>query len=326
MSSAPAELVGRTLSRSWRWLLPCAFAPPMLVAADVSGQHAVVFPESLALAFGAWVLRRPEITVSRWRIAVLPSVCAAVGVAATRMPGPRWLVAIGVLTFALVLLQLTRCRVSPAVSAGVLPVVFDVREPAYFISVVVLCTIVAATTPRGTAPVRLERWMPSRVAVSWVIGATWIAVAGASSMPPIAVAPPLLVASLEYVVAGAGPGTSWLRRCVLLAAAGLVGASCLRWIPIEWAAGTVAVVVVVLVAIAFALPLAPALAVSLVPFVAEVSDPLTAAGAIALGAAVMHLSGWAVLVAGPRLVHGWRKRRLHKHPSETARVLFPEAG
>jgi hypothetical protein len=106
----------------------------------------------------------------------------------------------------------------------------------------------------------------------------------------------------------------------------LVGASCLRWIPIEWAAGTVAVVVVVLTAIAFALPLAPALAVSLVPFVAEVSDPLTAAGAIALGAAVMHLSGWAVLVAGPRLVHGWRKRRLHKHPSDTARVLSPEAG
>lgn len=298
------------MPRSWHWLLPCVLAPPMLLAAQLAHRPALLFPEALALAFGVWVLRRPEMTLSRWRIAVLPTGCAALGVTANRLPWPRELVVICVLSAALALLQLTRCRVAPALSAAVLPVVFDVRGPEYLITVAVLCSIIALTAPRptGAQAVPARAWRSSRVAVFWVISVAWLAVSGLAALPPITMAPPLLVAALEYVLAGPGPATSWLRRCALLALAGLVGSSCLRWIPVEWLAGTVAAVLVVLLATALALPLAPALAVTLVPFVARVSDPVAAVLGIALGATVLHLAAWLALAGAPRLVADRRNR------------------
>lgn len=61
----------------------------------------------------------PELVVSRWRIAVLSTVSGTIGVVVTRLPGPRWLVVVLVLTVTLALLQLTRSRLGPAVSAAV---------------------------------------------------------------------------------------------------------------------------------------------------------------------------------------------------------------
>ena len=316
MSSPSAERVGSTMSRSWRWLLPCVLAPPMLLAAQLTGRHALLFPEVLALAFGVWVLRRPEMTVSRWRIAVLPTACATIGIVANRLPWPRAVVAVCVLSAVLALLQLTRCRVAPALSAAVLPVVFDVRGLEYLITVAVLCSVVALTAPRPAAAqaTSIEAWKLSRVAIFGVIGAAWIAASDLAALPPIAIAPPLLVAALEYVLAGPGRGTSWVRRCLLLTGAGAVGAGCLRWVPLEWLAGTVAALVVALLAIALTLPLAPALAVALVPFVAGISDPLTAVAGIALGATVLHLAAWVALAGVPRLGPGKRRRAVH-HPA-----------
>lgn len=88
----------------------------MLLAAELLGRHVLLFPESLALAFGKWVLCRPELVVSRWRIAVLSTVSGTIGVVVTRLPGPRWLVVVLVLTVTLALLQLTP---QPARACGV---------------------------------------------------------------------------------------------------------------------------------------------------------------------------------------------------------------
>lgn len=299
-----------TIASRAGWLLPCLLAPPMLLVAQLTGRHAVLFPEALALAFGVWVLRRPEMLVSRWRIAVLPTVCAAIGVAATRAPGPRWVVAIGVLSVVLVLLQLTRCRVAPALSAAVLPVVFDVRGPEYLIMVVAMCALVAVTAARPAPPVAVQTWPWSRIAVFWASGSAWIALAGGVlHLPPIVVAPPVLVAALEFVLCGA-PAVSGMRRCVLIAVAGCIGAACLLLIPVEWVAGTVAAVAVAALAAVVAEPLAPALAIALVPFVAGVDDPLLMAAGVGAGAVVLHLAAWASLVAVPQAVEVVRRGRL----------------
>lgn len=282
----------------------------MLLAVELTGRDALLFPEALALAFGVWVARRPEMIVSRWRIAVLPTVCAGIGVAATRVPGPWWLVAIGVLTVVVALLQLTRCRVAPALSAAVLPVVFDVSEPEYLITVAALCTLVAVTAGRrwptgagvdtGSSRVALAAWPWPRIAVFWMIGTAWIAVAaGMLALPPIVVAPPLLVATLEFVVGGS-PAASGMRRTALLAVAGAVGGLALACIPVAWVAGTLAAAAVALLALALSEPLGPALAVSLVPFVAGIPDPLLTGTGIGLAAAVLHLASWVALAGWTR--------------------------
>jgi hypothetical protein len=220
------------------------------------------------------------------------------------------------LTVVVALLQLTRSRVAPAMAAAVLPVVFDVRGPEYVLAVLLLCAVVAATAPRLPPPAAgAERappvaWPWPRVAVFWTSAAGWIALSGGVlALPPIVVAPPLLVAALEFALLGGGPVVFGIRRCALLAVAALVGASCLRWVPVLWVAGTVAVVVVALLAAALDLPLGPALAISLVPFVARVQDPVLAAAGVGLGAAVLHLAAWGSLVGVPRAAAALRRGR-----------------
>jgi hypothetical protein len=281
------------------WLLPCLLAPPMLLAAELTGRPAVLVPPALALAFGVWVARRPEMLVSRWRIAVLPSAGAAIGLAATGVPGPRWLVLVGTLSAVVVLLQLTRTRIGPTVAAALLPVVFDLRGPEYLISVVVLCVLVAATARRPDRPAPLRAWPWPRVAVFWAAGAGWIALAeGVLGLSPIVVAPPLFVACLDFVLLD-GRAARGVRRSALLTVAGLVGGVAVARLPVPWLAGGLAVVAVVVLAAALAEPLGPAPTITLVPFVAGVEDPLPAAAAIGLGALALHLAAWALL-ACPR--------------------------
>lgn len=289
------------------WLAPCLLAPPMLLAADLTGRPAVLVPPALALAFGVWVARRPEMLASRWRIAVLPAVGAALGLAATGAPGPRWLVLVGTLTAVVVLLQLTRSRIGPTLAAALLPVVFDLHGPEYLISVAVLGGLVAITAPRPDRPAPVRAWPWPRVAVFWAAGAGWIALAeGVLGLSPIVVAPPLFVACLDFVLLD-GPTARGVRRCALLTVGGLLGGVAVAHLPVPWLAGGLAVAAVVVLAAALAEPLGPAPAITLVPFVAGVDDALPAAAAIGLGALALHLAAWALLArprraaAAPRL-------------------------
>jgi hypothetical protein len=62
----------------------------MTVLGVVTQEPAIIFPEGAALGIGFWVLAHPGWSVSRWRLVVLPPTCAALGVALTFAPWPRW--------------------------------------------------------------------------------------------------------------------------------------------------------------------------------------------------------------------------------------------
>lgn len=291
---------GPPLPRAHLWLLPCLLAVPMLLVAELAGRRDLIVPPLLAVAFGVWVMHRPDWVVSRWRILLLPVFAAATGLAATRLPGPRWLVLVGVLTVVLALLQATRCRIGPALAVGLLPVVFDIRSLAYLAAVAVLAAAVALTCG-SVGPVAIVAWPWRRVGVFWLVVVGWTAVGlGVLALTPVVVAPSVLVAVLDFTLVG-GAARAGLRRCVLLVGAAAAGGASMAFIPAVTVAGTAAVAAVVLLAAALAEPLAPALAVALVPFVAGVEAPLRIAVGLATGAVLLHGAIWVGLVAVPLL-------------------------
>lgn len=294
------------------WLLPCVIAPPMILAAELSGWEVLLFPEALSLAFLVWAERRPEVNGCRWRIAVMPVVCATLGIAATNIAAPRWLVALAVMGVALLILQLTRTRIAPAMSAAVLPVIFGEHGFAYLITVSTVSTLLAVTA-RATvaspaerqaasavmAPGRRTGWPWPRVVAFWIIGSLWLTLAcGLCALPPMAAAPPLLVACLEFSI-GAPTAGAGLRRVVFLTVSGFLGGMACQYIGHEWLAGTLAVAAVTLGAILVNQSLPPAMAVAIVPIVAGSHNAVHAGLSVGLGAAALHLMVWLWLRGGP---------------------------
>ncbi|MGQ0576011.1 MAG: hypothetical protein ACT4RN_17650 [Pseudonocardia sp.] len=310
--------------RTGAWLLPCLLAAPMLLAADLTDRRDLLVPPALALAFGVWVARRPDWLAARGQIVVLPVLAAALGLVATRLPGPRWVLVAGTITAALLLLQLARCRIAPVLAVAVLPVVFDVRGVGYLAAVAVLAAAVllgaalraaaclgdvrAGVIGFGAPGAPVARWPWPRVGAFWLAAVAWAALGlGVLGLPPLVAAPPLFVATLEFALTG-GPPRRALRRCGLLAAAATTGACAMLLGPLDVLAGTLAVAVVALLARSLAEPLAPAFAVALVPFVAGVDDPWRALACVGIGALALHAGTWLAL-AGVARWHGRRFSR-----------------
>src|ERR1700710_2253994 len=116
----------------------------MLALAALLGTHEIIFPEGAALVMGIWSLGLPGWSTSRWRVAVLPPAFAAAGVLALRLEIPSTVTIVAVVTLALLALHVLDTRLAPAMSAAVLPIVFDVRDWSYPLAVLVISLVVAA--------------------------------------------------------------------------------------------------------------------------------------------------------------------------------------
>ncbi|GAA4855739.1 hypothetical protein GCM10023201_57640 [Actinomycetospora corticicola] len=289
-----------------RFAAPGLAAAVMLLAAQLLDDRAVLFPEAVALGYGLWALRR-----SAWACPVplvaIPTTGAVLGVVAANLPGPWWWRAAAALAVMVLVLHVVRSPLIPAVSAAVLPVVFDLRGIGYVLAVAVWCALLAASVS-GTRTPRAPAWPGGRLAVFVVAAAVWIAVVGLAGLPPLLSAPPLLVAGLEFTARGGRP-LSWstARRVALLAAAGVLGAVAAGLPGPTWVYGGVGVVLVVGLAALVREPLTPAAALVLVPFVAGTADPLLVGGAFALGGLVLTVVPAALVRAGER--RRWKPAR-----------------
>jgi hypothetical protein len=67
----------------------------MATSSGITGDHDLVFPEGAALVFSVLSLRLPAWSTSPALLATVPATCAAVGVALTYVPDPRWVGEIG---------------------------------------------------------------------------------------------------------------------------------------------------------------------------------------------------------------------------------------
>lgn len=290
-------------------MLPLIVVGAMLAGAQLSGQRDVIFPEGAALAFGIAVLRNPEWSASRWRIVALPTACAVIGHLLTRLPTPTWTAEICGVTLALVLLAALRSRVAPALSAAVLPVVFDVRSWLYPTAVLATCVVIVlvvtwSTPEGGGAPsvVTVAAWRWDVIVGGWLMIGAWIVIAGpVLSLPTATLAPPLFVSAFEWSAKDTRLRDPARRRWTLLVCAALAGSIFHGLTATDWIAGLCALATTIMVMRALATPHAPALAISIVPLIAGPAQPWCFTTAIAIGAGALYLSAACVARARNRL-------------------------
>ncbi|HEY3748060.1 MAG TPA: hypothetical protein VGL80_02580 [Pseudonocardiaceae bacterium] len=280
----------------------------MLASAELSGLRAVLFPEGIALVFGAWVMRRADWCESRLRLLFASVLCGTCGLVATNLTPNRLVAELCALGAAGVVLFLLPARVGPALSAAVLPAVFQIHSWFYPLSVLVIAVVVAAGL-RVIEPDREQlagsgvvRWTGGRFGACLLICAGWLVVVALARMPAVAAAPPLLVSVLELMVGKPVAAGETVVRAVFVALAWVIGAVAAWWLHPEVLAGCVAV------ALASALlwfgrtAHAPVLAMALVP---EVAGPPATWTALGLGALATVVAITILYVLGTAASRSW---------------------
>jgi hypothetical protein len=287
----------------WAAALPLLVVVPMLAIAFALGTHAIIFPEGAAIAMGVWSLALPGWSRSRRHVAGLPPLCALLGVVLVRLELPLPLAAILGAAIALLVLQACDSRLAPAMSAAVLPIVFDVDELSYPLAVLVICVVVAAAMPwlsrrRGppAAPGDATGRYPWGVVAGGLTAiAAWVLLGGELlALPVAALAPPLFVSALEWLGQRACTLRRGLRRWALLVGAALAGGLATELIATPWLAGAVAVLATLAHMWLLATPHPPALAIALIPQLLVAPRPLDYTLAIAAGAGALYLAVLAV--------------------------------
>ena len=276
---------------------------PMLVASELLRNRDVIFPEAAALTFGVLALRLPEWSLSPARLALLPPACASIGVALVGLDTPRWAGELIALSLAFIILHVARSRLTPSISAAVFPLVFGVHSWTYPITVMVISTGLAGVIMvrrrhgQGPRPATRDR-LPRRSALTaWAIAATWIVIAGpALRLGAGAVAPPLIVAMVEWIAGSDRSAATGLRHWSVLVAAAGVGALAVQHITPAWVGGLIATGIVLTLFATFSGPHPPALAICLIPQVARGPgvNPLHFVAALAIGAAVLYVGASVV--------------------------------
>jgi hypothetical protein len=251
---------------------------------------------------GIWVLGLPGWAASRWRVAALPPLCAVAGTIIVRLALPSWAAAILGAAVALALLQSLDSRIAPALSAAMLPIVFDVPDWSYPLAVLAICLVIAGAMPwlaRNHEP-RPElapgaeapgRYPWAVVAAGFAAISAWILLGGELlALPVAALAPPLFVSALEWLGQGACTLRRGLRRWALLVCAALAGAVAMQLVAVAWIAGTLALAAALALMWLLSTPHPPALAIALIPQILDGIRPLTYAAAIAAGAGALYLA------------------------------------
>jgi hypothetical protein len=303
-----------------RWALPLIIVAPMLVLARVLGTSDIIFPEGAALAMGIWVLGLPGWTASRWRVLVLPPLCAAGGVVLVGADLPRVIAAIVGVTSVLLLLAACDSRLAPALSAAVLPIVFGIDDWRYPAAVLVICAVISTCwgLVHHPAATRLDDVLPKRypwavAAAAWLVIVAWIICAGwLLELSTVVLAPPLFVSALEWLGRGELAVADGLRRWALLVGAGFAGSGGAQLISVGWIAGIFAVCVTLGLMRLLATPHPPALAIALIPQILGSSEPLHYAASVAAGAAALYGGMFAVDRLGRRASRARRVAGAHR--------------
>lgn len=285
----------------------------MTALAGIFHQNSIIFPEIAALTFGAWAMRsRPWMAtnVSLW---ISPTLAAVTGVLIWHFVPAALPVQIA-LAFLCVLAELwvMRSALLPSISAAVLPLVTGDAGWIYPLAVGLLMGVVAwgcylldrfgkgnynmeKLAPRRHAP--LERQTLVSLARWGKILALVLVVAALSLLLDwkFAIAPPLIIACIEFV----NPGSKLRRRpfrlyglIVLSAAAGalFVGLARQGALPF-WLAAGLATCIVYLLYWRMALPCPPAIALAILPTIVPPALLSVYPLHIALGCAAFFMGG-----------------------------------
>jgi hypothetical protein len=246
----------------------------MVGAAESLNEPEIIFPEITALAIGAIIAPVCAWRVSRARMLLLISLCAAVGVLLVRyLPLPL----AGQITVAFFLCQVvylySRTTFAPLVSAMVLPVLLGTTSWVYPLAACSLTALIclvqwllekAAVMPAETfAPLPLPQKKDFLTAIIRTAAVFLLALPAIALGWQFIIAPPLLVVFLELSRRGCPARKQPLRVIGLVFCCALAGAGC-RWLfamQLGWpltVAAAVAALLMVFLLYAFRLFLPPA--------------------------------------------------------------------
>ncbi len=182
----------------------------MIGASELMGEREIIFPEIAAIAVGMLLAPRRPWQVSRWRVLVLISLSAVVGLAVSvLLPLPLWEKMCMAFLLAQVLLVFGGTSFAPLISAAVLPVMLGTESMVYLIAAVSLTALILLVNyalerfglraPEAYCPVHPPEgraW--ARVMLRCLLGCVCIALA-VTLRARYMVAPPMLVAFTEFM-------------------------------------------------------------------------------------------------------------------------------
>lgn len=253
------------------WVAVMSLALAMVAVAQMGHVRSVIFPEASSIALAAWVLRHPGWLRKPGHLVVLPTACAAMGVFMNHLGLSVIIREVLVLWVVLSVLVVTRSSFSPAISAGILPVVLNIHSWV-FVGSVGLTTGIIWVSVRGHRDDAIRLPSPSWPAIASfaVVTTLWIVWAGVFGVRDV-VLPPLMVFLYESMKSQPKSLANVSREiAVLVVAAGTAawGTSVLAY-PIEVA--MLALTVATLTMLVLKTWVAPAFAVALLPLVIPMS-------------------------------------------------------
>lgn len=255
-----------------QWVAVLSIAVGMAAAAQLTHNRTVIFPEAAAIALGSLALRNPRWLQVSWHLVVMPTVCAGLGVLLNHFAIGMVLRETIMLWAVLIVLTGTRSAISPAISAGVLPVVLDIHTWLFVGSVFITTALVWIVVVRSVQPVpksALERtW---RVSAAFGVASTlWILAAGSFHFHDI-VLPPLMVFLYEALAAKSKTLGSVVREVSVLTLAALGAVLAERVLHGSAVVAAAALVITVAGMRALDAWIPPAAAIALLPLVIPMS-------------------------------------------------------
>lgn len=290
-------------------LVVIAFMGSVAFVAHVTGLAAVLFPELAALSHD--VLRRPTGEWARQplQLVLAPTLTAAFGLLCTRhIPYADWSILL-IVAVSLGVIRLLRCSMSPAISAGVLPLVL--HEQSWFyplaiffdLSLLALLLLLRKRQSSGIPRIpdnnvdaqvidTLEAPPQSRF---WGIAfISFVAIVGAAAQVTglrFLLFPPLIVMTYELFGHPTVPG--WMKRPALLPIVCLItagiGVLAVRFVHPFYLGVCLTIICSIAVLRLFDLHMPPALAIGIIPFVIERPN-MRYAASVLVGTVLLMLS------------------------------------
>ena len=290
-------------------LVVVLFMGVIAFAAHLTSMPVVLFPELAALSHD--VLVRPTGDWARQpaQLVLAPALAAAFGLFCTRhLHYAVWNILL-IVVVSLAIIRLLRCSMSPAISAGVLPLVLHERSWFYPMAIfldlglLALILIVRQRWPSGRSEPAANQASDSQIIDAleappqsrlwWVAFLSLVTVVGAAAQFTglrFLLFPPLIVMSYELFGHPTVPG--WMKRPALLPIVCLItggtGLIAVRMIHPAFLAVVITMLCCFGVLRLFELHMPPALAIGIIPFVIDHPDAQYAAS-VFLGTAALTL-------------------------------------
>jgi hypothetical protein len=309
--------------------------------ASVTGEFYILFPELAALSHDVFTRPRGAWASSPWLLVISPVLTGAIGITFTRMWPYGYSSVLLTVAGAVAVLLLLRSPVTPAISAGLLPLTLGVKSwwypPGILLGTLLLAAIAipwkklsnsgnwqeltTSTEVADESIGRLERgWLWLVALMAFVVFAIFCVefsghravrrLFGNSHDLRFILFPPLVVIGFEMF--GHIRACPWARKPLLLPAACFMSAAggVLAWTVLGYGAVAAAVSMAWGIAVLrlFQLHIPPALAVALLP---QVMTSPTVGYAFSVGLGTLLMTGWFSL-------YRWLSIKLNRHPLRCA--------